>query len=62
LPGYARLDVYAAYKLKVGTHNVTAQLNINNLLDKTYYPSAQGRAQVFAAEPLNAIGSVKFEF
>ncbi|NOT16271.1 MAG: TonB-dependent siderophore receptor [Methylotenera sp.] len=62
LPGYARLDAYAAYKLKVGTHNVTAQLNINNLLDKTYYPSAQGRAQVFAAEPLNAIGSVKLEF
>ncbi len=62
LPGYARLDTYAAYKLKVGEHKVTAQLNINNLLDKTYYPSAQGRAQAFAAEPLKATASIKFEF
>ena len=62
LPGYARLDAYAAYKMKVATHYVTAQLNFNNLLDKTYYPTSQGRAQVFPGEPLRAIASVKFEF
>lgn len=62
LPGYMRLDTYAAYKMKVGEHQVTAQLNVNNLLDKTYYPTAQGPAQAFAAEPLKATASLKFEF
>ena len=64
LPGYARLDAFAAYKLKLGDHKVTAQLNINNLLDKKYYVAdpSQGRASVFQAEPLKATASVKFEF
>lgn len=62
LPGYVRVDTYAAYTLKLADHRVTAQININNLLDKTYYPSAQGRAQVFAVEPLKAMASLKFEF
>ncbi|HPX88446.1 MAG TPA: TonB-dependent siderophore receptor [Methylophilaceae bacterium] len=62
LPGYVRLDTYAAYKMKLGEHQVTAQINVNNLLDKTYYPTAQGPAQAFAAEPLKATASLKFEY
>jgi iron complex outermembrane receptor protein len=36
LPGYVRMDAFAAYKMKVGATKVTTQLNIRNLLDKNY--------------------------
>lgn len=64
LPGYARLDAFAAYNLKMVGHKVSAQLNINNLLDKKYYVAdpSQSRASIFQAEPLKATASVKFEF
>lgn len=34
---WATIDLMAAYRFKVGDTNMTAQLNIYNLLDKTYY-------------------------
>ena len=37
LPGYATVDLLAAYSLDIGKTKVTAQFNINNLLDKHYY-------------------------
>jgi iron complex outermembrane receptor protein len=37
IPGYATVDLLAAYSLNVGKSRVTAQLNVNNLLDKHYY-------------------------
>ena len=36
-PGYVTVDLLAAYSLDVGKSKVTAQLNINNLLDKHYF-------------------------
>jgi iron complex outermembrane receptor protein len=40
LPGYATVDLLASYSKKIGKSKITAQLNINNLLDKYYYTSA----------------------
>ncbi|MEQ1560103.1 MAG: TonB-dependent receptor [Methyloglobulus sp.] len=37
IPGYATVDLLAAYSLDVGKTKITAQLNINNLLDKHYF-------------------------
>ena len=37
IPGYATVDLLASYSLNVGKAKVTAQFNINNLLDKHYY-------------------------
>lgn len=37
IPGYATIDLLAAYSLKLAGAKITAQLNINNLLDKRYY-------------------------
>ncbi len=37
LPGYVRVDAFAAYKWHVQKFPVRAQFNIRNLLDKTYY-------------------------
>ena len=39
IPGYATVDLLAAYSLKIGKSKVTAQLNVNNLFDKYYYTS-----------------------
>lgn len=37
IPGYATVDLLAAYSVDIGKTKITAQLNINNLLDKRYY-------------------------
>lgn len=62
LPGYSRLDAYAAYRFKLAGHTATAQLNLNNLLDKVYYPSAQGRAGVMPGEPRTLMASLRASF
>ncbi|HXW71112.1 MAG TPA: TonB-dependent siderophore receptor [Methylocella sp.] len=40
LPSYGVVNLMAAYSFKLNGANVTAQLNINNLLDTTYYTAA----------------------
>jgi iron complex outermembrane recepter protein len=39
--GYATVDMLAAYSRDVGKTKITAQLNINNLLDKHYFTGLQ---------------------
>lgn len=68
LPGYVRMDTFAAYKMKVGPTKVTAQFNIRNLLDKDYYESTDPdsnvtpRLGVAPGAPLTAIGSIRVEY
>ncbi|NOQ35618.1 MAG: TonB-dependent siderophore receptor [Methylococcaceae bacterium] len=64
LPGYVRWDAMAAYKIKIGETNLTAQVNVNNILDKTYYESGQTwtRLRIPAGEPLSVLGSLRLEF
>ncbi|WP_225587267.1 TonB-dependent siderophore receptor [Methylomonas fluvii] len=68
LPGYARLDAFAAYRHDFKDTRLTAQLNIRNLLDKTYYEStdpfqnAPPRVGIYPGAPLTAIGSIRLEF
>ncbi len=68
LPGYVRVDAFAAYKLLIKKTPVTAQINIRNLLDKTYYESTDPDSNVspqngvYPGAPLMAVGSIKVEF
>ncbi|WP_232422384.1 TonB-dependent siderophore receptor [Methylosarcina fibrata] len=63
LPGYVRLDAMAAYTHTVGRHRFTAQLNVNNLLDKEYYANSDGSdLDVIPGSPINVFGSLKYEF
>ena len=68
LSGYVRVDGFVAYKMRVGQVPVTAQFNIRNLLDKTYYESSDPEFNVapqngiYPGAPLMAIGSIKVEF
>ena len=68
LPGYVRLDAFAAYKMKVGLTKVTTQFNIRNLLDKRYYESTDPslntspNLSIAPGAPLTATGSIRIEF
>jgi iron complex outermembrane receptor protein len=68
LPGYVRLDAFAAYRYRLGDANLIAQFNIRNLLDKTYYEStdpfqsAPPRVGIYPGAPLMAMGSIRLEF
>lgn len=61
LPGYVRWDAMAAYKWRIGGSALTAQVNINNLLDKTYYTNAAG-LHAFPGAPLTVLGSLRLEY
>jgi len=72
IPGYATVNLLAAYSMKVGKSKVTAQLNINNLLDKYYLTGATFASQpvmtgfdggyVGFGAPRTVMGSIKVEF
>lgn len=68
LPGYARLDAFAAYRRQVGPTRMTAQLNIRNITDKEYFESTDPflnihpRLSIFPGAPLTAIGTLRVEF
>lgn len=51
LPDYWRVDAAAYYDLN---ENVTVQVNIENLFDEGYYPSAHGDNNIQPAEPFSA--------
>ena len=50
LPSYWRVDTAAYYTLN---ENVSLQLNIENLFDEDYYPSAHGDNNIQPAEPFS---------
>lgn len=60
-PGYARVDLYAAYRYRIGPTHLTAQVNLNNVTDTEYFIL---RARNFnqPAEPLTVLGSLRLEY
>jgi iron complex outermembrane recepter protein len=63
LPGYVRMDAMAAYTHRIGQHKLTAQVNLNNLLDKEYFANSDGGSlNSIPGMPINVFGSLKYEF
>jgi iron complex outermembrane recepter protein len=65
LPGYARIDLAAIYRTMIGRSALTAQLNVNNLLDKSYFDSQTSVAQAINASPgapRTILGTIRIEF
>lgn len=67
LPGYATWDMAAAYAVKLGDKKLTAQLNVNNILDKRYFSGSDlidgvPRLNVMFGAPVNFMGSLRLEF
>lgn len=64
MPGYALVNLMGGYEFKVGKSKVTVQLNVDNLLDKKYFPSSIGfgRSRIDVGAPRTFLGSVRLEF
>ncbi len=59
LPGYTRVDAALFYALN---NKVKVQLNIENLLDKSYFSDAHNNNNISTGAPLNSRLSVQFAF
>jgi iron complex outermembrane receptor protein len=62
LPGYGRVDAMLAYRTKAGGKLVTAQLNVDNLFNKTYWTGIGTGTYAYYGAPRSVMGSVKVEF
>jgi iron complex outermembrane receptor protein len=71
LAPYATVDIMGAYSFDLRGTKATAQLNVDNLLDRTYYttrvtPSSASFGWSYAAQaygaPRSFKGSIKVEF
>ncbi|NOT21732.1 MAG: TonB-dependent siderophore receptor [Nitrospiraceae bacterium] len=71
IPGYALVDLLAAYSRTVGQSTVTAQLNVYNLLDQHYFSGLttngvglNGLTGAYAdfGQPRMFIGSIKIQY
>ena len=51
VPSFTRVDAAAFYRL---SDNIQLQLNVENLLDETYFPDAHANDNITTGEPLNA--------
>lgn len=59
LPSYTRVDAAAYYEF---SDDLRLQLNVENLTDETYFPSAHSTHQVTVGAPLNAKISLRGKF
>lgn len=59
VPSYTRVDAAAYYQLSDATR---IQLNVENLLDKEYFPDAHNNNNISTGKPLNATLSVTMDF
>ncbi|WP_238527257.1 TonB-dependent siderophore receptor [Methylomonas methanica] len=64
--GYITVDLMTSYNIKLNKSKITLQLNVNNLLNKTYFQdvitSLDANSQVNIGMPRSLLGSVKVEF
>jgi len=58
LPGYAVADAMAYYQ----ADNYRVQVNVNNIMDKTYYPTASGDNQIMPGTPASVTASLRVNF
>ena len=59
LPGYARVDVAAFYDL---TKGIEAQLNVENLFNADYFPTAHNDNNIAPGAPTAARAALRFTF
>lgn len=68
LPGYVRLDGFAAYRWMMGPARATAQVTVRNLLNHEYYENADlnsnvaPRNGVYPGAPMTVFGSLRLEY
>lgn len=62
LPSYTTTDVFATYETRFQDKDLTWQLNIKNLFDKVYYPSATNKYFVSIGDSRQVMLSAKLAF
>lgn len=68
LPGYVRLDGFAAYRWTIGPTRAIAQITVRNLLNQTYYENADQNSNVaprngvYPGAPMMVFGSLRLEY
>jgi iron complex outermembrane receptor protein len=62
LPSYAVADVFATYETKYQNFPVVYQLNVKNIFDKVYYPSAVSSIFIAVADARRASLSATLKF
>ncbi len=63
MPGYALLHLLSSYSWNFGPSRMTAQLNVNNVLNKKYFPSSlDGRNRIDVGAPRLFMGLLRAEF
>ncbi|MBG0812529.1 TonB-dependent receptor [Methylosinus sp. H3A] len=62
LPSYALLNGMVAYATEIAGYKVTAQLNVKNITDTIYYPTASSRTTIQTGTPRSFLGSLRWEF
>lgn len=61
IPAFAIVNAMAAYPFEIGRVKLTAQVNINNIFDTTYY-STVNTDMAMPGAPVNFMASLKAEF
>ena len=59
LPGYARVDAAVFYEFREG---IEAQLNVENLFDADYFPTAHNDNNIAPGAPFTVKGALRFGF
>ena len=65
LPAYARVDLFTRYQTVIGPTRVSAQINVYNIANTTYYQGVSffgARTGIIAGAPRSVIGSLRVEF
>jgi iron complex outermembrane receptor protein len=62
LPGYATVNLMSSYAVKIGPTKVTTQVNVDNLLDKTYFVGSNGLSSSWYGAPRSVLGSIRVEY
>lgn len=62
LPGFVKGNVFASYDWRVGGMQVSAQLNVDNIFNKSYYESLSGTRTVMPGYPRRWLASLRLEF
>jgi iron complex outermembrane receptor protein len=62
LPGYVVWNLMSSYSLNVGKAKLTAQLNIDNILGKTYYSGSNSAYQIQFGTPRTFLGALRVEY
>ena len=61
-PGYVTMNLMVSQLWNVGKSKVTAQLNVDNLLDKSYIGSIYSYGPSNYGAPRTFMGSIKIEY